>query len=100
MHERASADSALRQACLASCRRWTDASTTGRQERRAELTITHPFTVPFEEDDKDPRTWFLDHNYIEAMNDMFKKVNGKSSFSQQAWAIWTNALPLLQLGKS
>ena len=35
-------------------------------------------TVPFEEDDKDPRTWFLDHNYIESMNDMFKKVNGKS----------------------
>jgi 26S proteasome regulatory subunit N8 len=21
--------------------------------------------------------WFLDHNYVEAMNDMFKKVNGK-----------------------
>lgn len=36
-----------------------------------------PFVlVPFEEDDKDARTWFLDHNYIEAMNDMFKKVNG------------------------
>jgi len=33
--------------------------------------------VPFEEDEKDPRTWFLDHNYIESMNDMFKKVNGK-----------------------
>jgi 26S proteasome regulatory subunit N8 len=33
--------------------------------------------VPFEEDDKDPRTWFLDHNYIESMNDMFKKVNGE-----------------------
>lgn len=33
-------------------------------------------TVPFEEDEKDPRTWFLDHNYIEAMNEMFKKVNG------------------------
>lgn len=35
--------------------------------------------VPFEEDEKDPRTWFLDHNYIESMNDMFKKVNGKLS---------------------
>ena len=32
--------------------------------------------MPFEEDEKDPRTWFLDHNYVEAMNDMFKKVNG------------------------
>lgn len=32
--------------------------------------------VPFEEDPKDPSVWFLDHNYVEAMNDMFKKVNG------------------------
>lgn len=39
--------------------------------------ITNSFAVPFEEDEKDPRTWFLDHNYIESMNDMFKKVNGK-----------------------
>lgn len=31
--------------------------------------------MPFEEDDKDSRTWFLDHDYIDAMNDMFKKVN-------------------------
>lgn len=34
-------------------------------------------TVPFEEDDKDPSVWFLDHNYVEAMNDMFKKVNAR-----------------------
>ena len=33
--------------------------------------------VPFEEDDKDPSVWFLDHNYVESMNDMFKKVNAK-----------------------
>ena len=33
--------------------------------------------VPFEEDDKDPTVWFLDHNYVESMNDMFKKVNAK-----------------------
>ena len=33
--------------------------------------------VPFEEDEKDPSVWFLDHNYHEAMYDMFKKVNGK-----------------------
>ncbi|GAA6063315.1 hypothetical protein JCM10212_005483 [Sporobolomyces blumeae] len=39
--------------------------------------ITNSFAVPFEEDDKDPRTWFLDHNYIESMNDMFKKVNAR-----------------------
>lgn len=34
-------------------------------------------TVPFEEDEKDPAVWFLDHNYVESMNDMFKKVNAR-----------------------
>lgn len=33
--------------------------------------------VPFEEDDKDPSIWFLDHNYLENMFRMFKKVNGR-----------------------
>lgn len=36
-----------------------------------------PQTVPFEEDEKDPSVWFLDHNYVEGMNDMFKKVNAR-----------------------
>jgi hypothetical protein len=36
--------------------------------------------VPFEEDEKDPSVWFLDHNYVEAMNDMFRKVNGTLQF--------------------
>jgi hypothetical protein len=35
--------------------------------------------VPFEEDDKDSSIWFLDHNYLEQMYKMFKKVNGKST---------------------
>lgn len=33
--------------------------------------------VPFEEDEKNPSVWFLDHNYAETMRDMFKKVNAK-----------------------
>ncbi|XP_042514715.1 26S proteasome non-ATPase regulatory subunit 7 homolog A-like [Macadamia integrifolia] len=33
--------------------------------------------VPFEEDDKDPSIWFLDHNYHEAMFSMFKRINDK-----------------------
>lgn len=37
------------------------------------LTIT----VPFEEDEKDPSVWFLDHNYVESMREMFKKVNAR-----------------------
>ncbi|KAI8322333.1 hypothetical protein GQ54DRAFT_297451 [Martensiomyces pterosporus] len=33
--------------------------------------------VPFEEDEKNPSVWFLDHNYVDTMRDMFKKVNAK-----------------------
>lgn len=32
--------------------------------------------VPFEEDDRDPKTWFLDLDYVEGMWEMFRKVNG------------------------
>lgn len=39
------------------------------------LLITIP--VPFEEDEKDPSVWFLDHNYVESMNDMFKTINAR-----------------------
>lgn len=38
------------------------------------------FPVPFEEDDKDPSIWFLDHNYHEAMFSMFKRINGNYFF--------------------
>ena len=34
--------------------------------------------VPFDEDDKDRSVWFLDHDYLEQMYGMFKKVNGGS----------------------
>ena len=40
-------------------------------------TCSPTLTVPFEEDDKDPSVWFLDHNYVESMRDMFKKVNAR-----------------------
>jgi len=41
------------------------------------LHITNCFAVPFEEDARDPKVWFLDHNYQEQMFGMFKKVNQK-----------------------
>ncbi|CAR28789.1 hypothetical protein ZYGR_0U01480 [Zygosaccharomyces rouxii] len=41
------------------------------------LRVTNSFAIPFEEDEKNPDVWFLDHNYIENMNDMFKKINAK-----------------------
>lgn len=33
--------------------------------------------MPFEEDDRDDSVWFLDHDYLENMYGMFKKVNGE-----------------------
>lgn len=43
------------------------------------IVITKMITslsVPFDEDDKDRNVWFLDHDYLENMYGMFKKVNG------------------------
>ncbi|KAL3650240.1 26S proteasome non-ATPase regulatory subunit 7 A [Castilleja foliolosa] len=33
--------------------------------------------VPFEEDDRDPSIWFLDHNYHESMFSMSRRINAK-----------------------
>eukprot|EP00250_Pteridium_aquilinum_P005097 c15241_g1_i1 orf=244-1173(+) len=44
---------------------------------RGRVDVTNSYAVPFEEDDKDPSIWFLDHNYHEAMFDMFKRINAK-----------------------
>lgn len=47
------------------------------QDEGTRINIANSFAVPFEEDDRDGRTWFLDHDYIENMMAMFKKVNGE-----------------------
>jgi len=39
------------------------------------IDITNSFALPFEEDLKNPSVWFLDHNYLEEMYRMFRKVN-------------------------
>lgn len=44
---------------------------------RGRIDVTNSYAVPFEEDDKDPAIWFLDHNYHEVMFAMFKKINAK-----------------------
>ncbi|KKA29753.1 hypothetical protein TD95_004500 [Thielaviopsis punctulata] len=41
------------------------------------VRVSNSFAVPFEEDERNPAVWFLDHNYIESMNEMFKKVNAR-----------------------
>lgn len=38
---------------------------------------SHLHTVPFDEDDKDKSVWFLDHDYLDNMYGMFKKVNAR-----------------------
>ena len=33
--------------------------------------------VPFDEDEKEKDVWYMDHEYLENMYAMFKKVNGE-----------------------
>lgn len=33
--------------------------------------------MPFDEEEKEKDVWFLDHEYLENMYTMFRKVNGK-----------------------
>lgn len=47
------------------------------QNNGTNVRVSNSFAVPFEEDEKDPSVWFLDHNYVESMNEMFKKVNAR-----------------------
>lgn len=44
---------------------------------RATVDVTNSFAVPFEEDLKQPSIWYLDHNYLETMYRMYKKVNAR-----------------------
>jgi 26S proteasome regulatory subunit N8 len=46
------------------------------QSSQGKVNVASSFAVPFEEDDKDQNVWFVDHDYIELMADMFRKVNG------------------------
>lgn len=46
------------------------------QDNGKTINVANSFGIPFEEDEKDSKTWFLDHNYIDGMFEMFKKVNG------------------------
>jgi len=45
--------------------------------RNKVLDVANSFAVPFDEDDKDPSVWYLDHDYLDTMAAMFKKVNAK-----------------------
>ncbi|TFY75012.1 hypothetical protein EWM64_g8999 [Hericium alpestre] len=47
------------------------------QDNGKTINVANSFGIPFEEDERDTKTWFLDHNYIEGMFEMFKKVNAR-----------------------
>ena len=47
------------------------------QDNGKSVNVANSFAVPFEEDENDPKTLFLDHDYIEGMLEMFKKVNAR-----------------------
>lgn len=57
------------------------------------VRIANSFAVPFEEDAKDSEIWFLDHNFIENMQNMFKKVNANERLIG-----WYHSGPRLRAG--
>jgi 26S proteasome regulatory subunit N8 len=46
------------------------------EARKGEVDVVNSFAIPFEEEDANSSIWFLDHNYLENMAAMFKKVAG------------------------
>ncbi|CAB3408503.1 unnamed protein product [Caenorhabditis bovis] len=49
----------------------------GSMKKDKTLDIGNSFAVPFDEDEKDKNTWFLDMDYLESMYGMFYKVAAK-----------------------
>ncbi|WVR07856.1 hypothetical protein IAU60_004899 [Kwoniella sp. DSM 27419] len=47
------------------------------QDNGTTINVANSFAIPFEEDERDPRTFFLDLDYVEEMWRMFRKVNGE-----------------------
>lgn len=44
---------------------------------KGRVSCLNSFAVPFEEDERDSSVWFLDHDYLENMFRMFRKVNAR-----------------------
>merc|ERR1712176_568078 len=44
---------------------------------RGKVDATNSFAVPFEEDLRNPAVFYLDHNFLENMFNMFRRVHGK-----------------------
>lgn len=53
------------------------------QDNGKTINVANSFAVPFEEDESSgasKNSWFLDHDYIESMMGMYKKINGEKGF--------------------
>ncbi|CAG9323099.1 unnamed protein product [Blepharisma stoltei] len=44
---------------------------------KGRLDVSNSFAVPFEEDSQDAKVWFLDHNYLDEMFGMYKRINAR-----------------------
>jgi len=44
---------------------------------KGQVDCTNTFAVPFEEDSRNPSVFYLDHNYLENMYELYRKVNSK-----------------------
>eukprot|EP00276_Gloeochaete_wittrockiana_P010469 CAMPEP_0184655850 /NCGR_PEP_ID=MMETSP0308-20130426/14634_1 /TAXON_ID=38269 /ORGANISM="Gloeochaete witrockiana, Strain SAG 46.84" /LENGTH=319 /DNA_ID=CAMNT_0027092633 /DNA_START=14 /DNA_END=976 /DNA_ORIENTATION=+ len=44
---------------------------------KGKVDVTNSFALPFDEEDKDSAIWFVDHDYLENMYAMYKKVNAR-----------------------
>lgn len=53
--------------------------TLGDYQAGGRADVSNVYAVPFEEDPKDPKVWYMDHIYHETMFSMFKKVFPRSS---------------------
>jgi hypothetical protein len=43
---------------------------------KGRVDVVNSFAVPYEEDPRDPGVFYLDHDYLETMYSMFRKVGG------------------------
>jgi len=49
----------------------------GEKDKDGIIDVTNSFAVPFDEDDRNPSIWYLDHDFLDSMYGMFRKVAAK-----------------------
>jgi proteasome lid subunit RPN8/RPN11 len=47
------------------------------ESSKGRVDVTNSFAVPFEEDPKNTNVMYLDHDYLEVMANMFRRINAK-----------------------